>query len=109
VSRKEVLDAFKRVVLLVEKKSKRILFKLSKNSLAIISDDNETGTAEENIECKYDGEETTIAFNYGYIEEPFKIMSEDEVVFYFSDVTKALTVKPIPESYFFHVLMPMQI
>jgi DNA polymerase-3 subunit beta len=109
VDRKEILDAFKRVALLIEKKNKRIFFKLANNSLFIITDSTDTGMAEEEIACKYDGEDITIAFNYEYIEDPFKIISEDEVCFYFSDINKAITVKPVPESYFFHVLMPMQI
>jgi DNA polymerase-3 subunit beta len=109
VNRKEILDSFKRVALLIEKKNKRVLFKLSNNSLSIITDDTDTGMAEEEVECKYDGEETQIAFNYEFIEEPFKCIAEDYVCFYFSDANKAVTVKPVPESYFFHVLMPMQL
>jgi DNA polymerase-3 subunit beta len=108
VNRKEVLDAFKRVALLIEKKNKRLFFKLSKNSLSIVTDDTDTGMAEEDVECEYDGEDVIIAFNYEYVEDPFKIMLEDNVCFCFSDVNKAVTVKPVPESYFFHVLMPMQ-
>jgi DNA polymerase-3 subunit beta len=109
VHRKEILDAFKRVALLIERKNKRLFFKLSKNSLSIFTDDTDTGMAEEDVYCEYDGEDVIIAFNYEYIEDPFKIMSEDDVCFYFSDINKAVTVKPVPESYFFHVLMPMQI
>jgi DNA polymerase-3 subunit beta len=109
VNRKEILDAFKRVALLIEKKNKRVMFKLTNDSLSIITDDTEIGMAEEEVGCKYDGDETEIAFNYEFIEDPFKIIEEDEICFYFSDVNKAVTVKPVPESYFFHVLMPMQL
>jgi DNA polymerase-3 subunit beta len=109
VDRKEILDAFKRVVLLIEKKNKRLFFKLSKNSLSIVTDDTDTGMAEEDVACEYDGEDVTMAFNYEYIEDPFRIMLEDNVCFCFSDANKAVTVKPVPEGYFFHVLMPMQI
>jgi DNA polymerase-3 subunit beta len=108
VDRKEILDAFRRVALLIEKKNKRIFFKLTNNSLSVVTDSTDTGMAEEEVVCKYEGEDITIAFNYEYIEDPFKIISEDEVCFYFSDSNKAVTVKPVPESYFFHVLMPMQ-
>jgi DNA polymerase-3 subunit beta len=109
VNRKEILDAFKRVALLIEKKNKRVTFKLSNQSLSVITDETDTGMAEEEVECKYDGDETEIAFNYEYIEDPFKIMTEEEVCLYFSEPNKAVTVKPVPESYFFHVLMPMQL
>jgi DNA polymerase-3 subunit beta len=109
VKRKEIIDAFKRVALLIERKNKRVMFKLSKQSLSIITDDTDVGMAEEEVECEYDGEEMQIAFNYEYIEDPFKIMTEDDVCLYFSDPNKAVTIKPVPESYFFHVLMPMQL
>jgi DNA polymerase-3 subunit beta len=108
VNRKEILEAFKHVALLIEKKNKRVLFKLSKGSMSVITDDTETGMAEEEVACEYDGEEVEIAFNYEYIEDPFKIMTEENICFYFSEANKAITVKPVPESYFFHVLMPMQ-
>jgi DNA polymerase-3 subunit beta len=109
VNRKEILDAFKRVALLIEKKNKRVMFKLANQSLSIITDDTDAGMAEEEVECNYEGEEMQIAFNYEYIEDPFKITMEDEICFYFSEPNKAVTVKPVPESYFFHVLMPMQL
>ena len=107
--RKEILEAFKHVALLIEKKNKRVLFKLSNNTMSIVTDDTETGMAEEEVACEYDGEEVQIAFNYEYVEDPFKIISEDKICFYFSEANKAVTVKPVPESYFFHVLMPMQL
>jgi DNA polymerase-3 subunit beta len=109
VDRKEILEAFRHVALLIEKKNKRVLFKLSNNSMSIVTDDTETGMAEEEVACEYDGEEIQIAFNYEYVEDPFKIMSEEKICFYFSEANKAVTVKPVPESYFFHVLMPMQL
>lgn len=77
--------------------------------MSIVTDDTETGMAEEEVACEYDGEEVQIAFNYEYVEDPFKIISEDKICFYFSEANKAVTVKPVPESYFFHVLMPMQL
>jgi DNA polymerase-3 subunit beta len=109
VDRKEILEAFRHVALLIEKKNKRVLFKLFNNSMSIVTDDTETGMAEEEVACEYDGEEVQIAFNYEYVEDPFKIMSEEKICFYFSEANKAVTVKPVPESYFFHVLMPMQL
>jgi DNA polymerase-3 subunit beta len=109
LDRKEILEAFKHVALLIEKKNKRVLFKLSNSMMSIVTDDTETGMAEEEVGCEYDGEDAQIAFNYEYIEDPFKIMTEEKICFYFSEVNKAITVKPVPESYFFHVLMPMQL
>ncbi|MDR0668599.1 MAG: hypothetical protein LBF95_04505 [Treponema sp.] len=36
-------------------------------------------------------------------------MKEDDIGIKFSDPTKAITIQPVPEKDFFHVVMPMQI
>jgi len=108
VKRKEMIDALKRVSLMVEKKSHRIYLGISSGRMAVYSEEGELGTVEDEIPCKYDGEDITIALNYRYLEEPFKIMTEDEVKIRFSSATKAITIEPVPEKDFFHIVMPMQ-
>jgi len=109
VNRIEMLDALKRVSLLVEQKSHRIYLGLSSGTMAIFCEENEIGDAREEIPCKYDGDEIKIALNYRYIEEPFKVMKGDEINVKFSEPTKAITITPVPEGDFFHIIMPMQI
>jgi DNA polymerase-3 subunit beta len=109
ISRQETLDALRRVSLLVEQKSRRIYMGLAPGSMAIYSEDSELGTAREEIPCKYDGSELSIALNYHYIEEPFKAMKEDEITIKFGDPAKAITVQPLPERDLFHIIMPMQL
>jgi DNA polymerase-3 subunit beta len=109
VNRQETLDALRRVSLLVEQKSRRIYMGLQPGSMAIYSEDSELGTAREEIPCRYDGPELSIALNYHYIEEPFKAMKEDEINIKFGDPAKAITVQPVPERDLFHIIMPMQL
>jgi DNA polymerase-3 subunit beta len=108
VKRDEMLDALRRVSLMVEKKSHRIFLGVSSGKIAVYSEESEIGTVEDEIPCKYDGDEITIALNYRYLEEPFKVMTEDEVKIRFSSATKAITIEPVPEKDFFHIIMPMQ-
>lgn len=108
VNRLEVLDALKRVSLLVEQKSHRVYFGLSSGAASIYCEENEIGNAKEEIPCKYDGEELSIALNYRYIEEPFKVMGGEEIKILFNDPNKTITIMPVPESDFFHIVMPMQ-
>ena len=75
VNRVEMLDALKRVSLLVEQKSHRVYLGLSTGSASIYCEENDIGNAREEIPCKYEGEELSIALNYRYIEEPFKVMN----------------------------------
>jgi DNA polymerase-3 subunit beta len=108
IKRKDMLDALRCVSLLVEQKNKRIVLKLTENEVSIFAQDTEVGEAHEIIPANYQGEEVQIALNYHYLEEPFKTMKEDEVTMHFKDPAKALTINPIPEKDFFHVVMPMQ-
>jgi DNA polymerase-3 subunit beta len=109
VNRLEMLDALKRVSLLVEQKSHRVYFGLSSGTIAVYCEENEIGNAREEIPCKYEGAEVSIALNYRYIEDPFKIMKGDEICVKFSEPTKAITITSMPQSDFFHIIMPMQL
>ena len=107
-NRLEMLDALRRVTLLVEHKSNKIFLGLRNGKMVIYSEEGEIGEAREEIPCKYEGEDVDIAFNYVYIEEPFKAINSDEVYVKFSDSSKAITIFPIPQADYYHVVMPMQ-
>jgi DNA polymerase-3 subunit beta len=108
VNRAEMLDALRRVSLLVEQKSHRVYMGIASGVMSVYSEESEIGTAKEEIPCKYDGEEVSIALNYRYIEEPFKVIGDEEICIRFSEANKAITIVPVPEKDFFHIVMPMQ-
>jgi DNA polymerase-3 subunit beta len=108
VNRSEMLDAFRRVSLLVEQKSHRIYLGLKPGVMEIYSEEGEIGEAKEEIPCKYDGEELALALNYRYIEEPFKVIDSEEICISFTGPNKAITIVPVPKTDFFHIVMPMQ-
>ncbi|MCL1837278.1 MAG: DNA polymerase III subunit beta [Treponema sp.] len=108
VNRVEMLEALRRVSLLVEQKSHRIYMGFKPGVMEIFSEEGEIGEAREDIPCRYDGEEMTLALNYRYIEDPFKVISSDEICIRFTEPSKAITIAPIPKTDFFHIVMPMQ-
>jgi len=108
VKRDEMISALRFVVNMVEKKSHRIYLEITSGKMSIYSEENEIGTADYEIPCKYEGEDVKIAVNYRYLEEPFKIMTDDEIKFRFSSAVKAITIEPFTEKDFFHIIMPMQ-
>jgi len=108
VNRLEMLEALKRVSLLVEEKSHRVYLKLSSGMISVYCEENDIGNAHEEISCVYEGEEHTIALNYRYIEEPLKVSSSEEINILFTDPGKTITIMPVPEQDFFHIVMPMQ-
>jgi DNA polymerase-3 subunit beta len=109
VNRLEMLDALRRVSILVEQKSRRIYLGINAGVMTVSSEESDIGAAKEEIPCKYDGPEISIALNYRYIEEPLKIMTEEEISIRFTEPNRAITLVPSPEKDFFHVLMPMQL
>jgi len=109
VSRTLLLDALKRVSLLVEQKSRRILLTFAPDVMTVNSSEGEIGMATEELPCEYQGPEMTLAVNYLYVLEPLREMSEENVSLLFTEPDKAVTLKPIPEQDYFHIIMPMQI
>ncbi len=108
VDTRDIMEALKRVALLVEQKSRRVYLTVAPGTLTISSQETEIGTAKEEIPCKYDGDEITIALNYLYVEEPIKVIGSDRVKFDFTEAMKAVTVRSEPGKDFFHIIMPMQ-
>ena len=108
INRRDLLDALRRVGLLVEQKSRRVYFDLSEGMLTITAQESEIGTAKEEIPCRYAGEHITIALNYLYVEEPMKVIDTEYITFEFTEYMKAITLRPEPAQDFFHIIMPMQ-
>ena len=108
VNRLETLDALRRVSLFVEQKSHKVFLGISPGTASVYCEETDIGDAREEIPCKYDGEEVSIALNYRYLEEPFRVMAGDEIKVLFNDPNKTITILPVPEKDFFHIVMPMQ-
>jgi DNA polymerase-3 subunit beta len=109
VNRNELLEALRRVAVMVEKKSHRVYLGIKPGLMHVYSEENDFGTADEDVPCKYDGEEVSIALNYRYIEEPCKSIEDEEISIRFTEQNKAITIVPVPEKDFFHIVMPMNL
>jgi DNA polymerase III subunit beta len=108
VNRSELLDALRRVSLLAEQKSKRIYLSASGTKLTLRSEESEIGVAEESIDCRYEGPDSDFALNHVYLSDPLKVMGDEEVSMKFTETNKAITLVSVPESSYFHIVMPMQ-
>jgi DNA polymerase-3 subunit beta len=102
-------DALRRVSLLVEQKSRKVVFTLGEGALTILSKESELGVATEELPCEYDGPQMSFAVNCLYMSEPLREMKEDKVSLEFSDVNKAITLKSVPEDGYMNIIMPMQL
>ena len=108
IERGALEEAVRRVSLLVEQKSRRIHLETAPGNLVIQSSEGDIGAAREEVACEFDGPEVALAFNYAYLLEPLREMVSDKVAIEFTDPGKALSLKPVPESDYHHVVMPMQ-
>lgn len=109
VKREELLNALNRVSLLVEQKSRRIFLTVNENSLLLHSEESEIGIAREEIACKYEGPEISLALNYVFLIEPLKVIEEDSISIRFTDSKKAISVVPTEEKDYVHIIAPMQL
>ena len=108
LNKNELVEAIKRVSLLVEK-SRRIYLTISDNTIVLSSEESDIGVAREEIACKYEGPDTTMAVNFQYLSEPLKVIGDDEVIMRFTESNKAVSLYSVPEHDYFHIIMPMQL
>ena len=109
LDRQTLEDALKRVSLLVEQKSRKVVFSIKDGVILISSKESELGVASEEISCDYDGPEMSFAVNYLYMIEPLREVHTEKVTMEFSDVNNAITLKPEPEDGYLNIIMPMQL
>jgi DNA polymerase-3 subunit beta len=109
VERVRLEDALRRVSLLVEQKSRKVTFSIRDGSITISSKESELGVASEEVSCEYRGPEMSFAVNCMYMIEPLREIDSETVGVEFSDVNKAITLKPNPEDGYLNIIMPMQL
>jgi len=108
VTKSDLVDALRRVALMVDKKAGRIYFNIEAGSLKITSQQSDMGSADEEIPCEYAGESCIVALNYRYVEEPLHSIETERITFEFTEQKKAVTMRPEPAEDYFHIIMPMQ-
>lgn len=107
VERETLLQAVKRVSLLVNEKTNSIRFTFDDNRLSISANSPEVGEAEESIDVRYDGPKLVVAFNPEFVMAPLRNLSQDEVFIDLIDESSPGVVK-IDEP-FLYVIMPMRV
>lgn len=117
VNKADLDAALKRTTIMVDKKVSRIIFKISSGVLKLISPESDIGTADEEIPCRYDGRNISMALNFTYVTEPLKVIDSENVVFDFNindgdggdeaNITKAVIMRSEAAGDYIHVIMPM--
>lgn len=107
---KDDLDAaLKRMEIMTDKKSGKIIFNITNALIKIASRQSQLGEALEEVACSYEGDDVSIAFSNRFISEPLHSMDGDTVIFEFTDPQHAVTIKNDKFDYYKDVIMPMSI
>lgn len=117
LNKNDLEAALKRTSIMADKEINKILFKISSGVLKIVSPETDNGAAEEEIPCRYDGKDISMALNFVYVTEPLKGIDSENVIFDFNGdedfddeivVSKAILMHPDPQGDYFHVIMPLK-
>ena len=73
------------------------------------SSDPENGTATEDIQVDYQGEEIEIGFNSKYILEIINNIQSEKMILEFNDSNSPLIIKESSNKDLIYVLMPMRV
>jgi DNA polymerase-3 subunit beta len=104
-----LISSLKRVSLLSNQKSKGITLSLAKDTLRISSNNPELGDASEEIDCKYSGAEIKIGFNAKYLLDVLNSFDDDQVDVELNDNLSPGLIRPLNDSDYTCIVMPMRI
>jgi DNA polymerase-3 subunit beta len=105
-NRDELYAALRRAELMTSEKSHSVKLTFRKNALEITANTPEIGEARESLAVNYKGPDMAIAFNPGYLMDPLKALTEDEVfIELIDDLSPGILKTNGP---FLYVIMPMR-
>jgi DNA polymerase-3 subunit beta len=108
IGKEPLLDAVRRVKLLAREATPvRIALKADGLELTAITQD--VGTAHEDLDAKYEGNEMVVAFNPEFLIDGVEAIPGDEVQLETLDALKPATVRPTGGSEYLYLLMPVRV
>ncbi len=109
VGREALLDALRRVRLLVRDNTTPVRLSMRPGSVELTVVSQEVGHASEDVDAEFEGEELTVAFNPSYLIDGVEAVVGDEVVLETVDATKPATVRAPEHGDYRYLLMPVRV
>ena len=109
VSRDALLDAVKRVKLLVRDQTTPVRLSLRSDGVELTVTNPAEGTATEDVEAKYEGADMTVAFNPQYLTDGIEAITGDELTLETQDTLKASTMRGVGAENYLYLLMPVRV
>ena len=113
VGKEPLLEALKRVKLLVRDTITSVRIHLQPDTITLTVATADVGTATEDVDAKYEGEDLVVAFNPAYLIDGLEAIPGDEVLLQAQDKMKQVTLTkhepatPAPD--FLYLLMPVRV
>ncbi len=103
----DFLSAIRRASLLTNEESKGVKMNFSKKGLMLTSRNPESGEAEVNFACKFEGADVEIGFNPSFLTEALRVVDTDEISLELTASNRPGLLKGGPN--FLYVIMPVNL
>lgn len=104
-----LVDSLRRISLVASDKSGGVRLILEPGKLEIISENPDVGEGSEELEVDYAGDKLAIGFNARYLLEALSALPDDEVALELGGELDPGVIKPVSDTRFVGVIMPMRI
>ncbi len=108
ISRKELLQAGKRVSLMAMSNSNIIKANISMGVMILESINSEIGQAHEELPIKMEGPEVEISFNASYMMDGLKVIDSEEVELCFGGKLNPFILRPVGDVKYTYVISPIR-
>jgi DNA polymerase-3 subunit beta len=109
VGREALLDAVRRVKLLVRDATTPVRIALRADGIELTVVTQELGTATEDVDAKFEGTDMTVAFNPAYLIDGVEAIAGDEVVLETIDALRPAVIRAIEGADYLYLLMPVRV
>lgn len=109
VARESLIDSLKRISLVASDKSGGVRLRLEPGKLQIVSENPDVGEGSEEIDVDFAGEQLAIGFNAKYLLDALGSLPEDEVALELGGELDPGVIKPVGNTDYVGVIMPMRI
>ncbi|MBW3668106.1 MAG: DNA polymerase III subunit beta [Actinobacteria bacterium] len=109
VGKEALLDAVRRVKLLVRDATTPVRIALRPDGIELTVVTQEVGQATEDVDAKYEGGEITVAFNPAYLIDGVEAINGDEILLETIDALRPAVIRPTEGSEYLYLLMPVRV
>lgn len=109
VGREALLDAVRRVKLLVRDATTPVRIALRADGIELTVITQELGTATEDVDAKFEGTDMTVAFNPAYLIDGVEAIIGEEVVLETIDALRPAVIRAIDGPEYLYLLMPVRV